>query len=290
MRPEQHIAFRIGAVASLFFSTGCSAAAALLEKRSTESPVPLPSPMWTPQETDMPFATGTPELVPTITPTPFATATERPEPYGIAPDSSIRFDQKIQTVLDIRLGDKQERISFVPNPYILPEEATPGVWEFKSLCLVGTEYGCTYSVDNRTFIFLDSGWFDGKKLAAEPIRSYLEGSYPMRSSQERDARLQEMLGTAITIAQDGQTWDGEVVAALYIPHEHVEAFTQNITDGPLIAGELYPDQQEAIAQGVVFVEFCGWDKTLSDHEQYTGSRYMLVLAPRVSVQEVPSKP
>lgn len=283
MRPEQRTSFRIFAATSLLLTTGCEAIHTFRSSSSVygAEPTPLSSPLpIQPQSTE--FMQMTSEIQGTETPivpipvtgeapTLAATATVSLEPFTLSPESPVRLDKENTTHIIMQLGTVTSDISFVPKKW------NQNALDFKTLCPVGKEFGCTFSSDNRTFIFIDSGLYDDKPLAAEPYRNYIERGYPMRTPEERTQHLAEFVGEQVTIQQYNGSWTGEVLAAIYIPHEHVAAFTKDLAKGPDVILSLYPEYASAVQNGIVYIEFCGWDMSLKGDERWTGTRYVLIL-------------
>jgi len=89
----------------------------------------------------------------------------------------------------------------------------------------------------------------------------------------------------VKIGQGESSWTGEIIVALYIPHENVEEFTGDLAKGPEVASRIYPEYADAIQKGIVFLEFCGWDMTLPAHQRYTASRYLLIIGESSQVDE-----
>lgn len=211
----------------------------------------------------------TPKLTSIPIPTPTKEPTKIVDPLVF---EGINFRDRLDTRITIRVVEEEElKINFRPRVY---ENNGEDISEF---CAPGKDV-CALSVQGKNILLLThSGYrsITGQRLESESLRQYIEGrGRKILPEEERQARLESLIGAEVDLQQGCSNLAGEIVSAVRLSPEEAENLIHLEVFGLALKNQL--EDQRFLA-----LIFCGWqdenEEPAADSTRYTWSRYILLI-------------
>jgi hypothetical protein len=229
----------------------------------------------------------------TITPTETFTPTFTALPTELFTRNGVEFTNELKEIFVTIENHTNENdpvninFSYIPLPY--PDDSTSeeGDQIVYQEFAPGSHRGLTDTDGDVIIVQLHSGWIylaKGKyEDEAEELRKSLEGTTDstILNPDYINSRIQRLLGSVVTIEQDGNQTQFRLVAAGIVPHEDKSAFDSDIKKTLDWAISVNPDfaifQQKS---GGILMDFCGWGPE-GDPERYVYKNYIIGFLPVV---------
>lgn len=254
----------------------CSRSDVPLAPARTTSPEPLSSSI----PTINPIQNASPETAwPTLSPTP----TETPRNAFLI--ENLDLSREVPLTINFSLNGISHTTNVDLRLYrndMSPEEVNK---LFNVIFKVGQ--GTVVSVDENyrnTLIYIHSSYWKGEPLEAEYLRNYIEGQSDQTVLDE-DYFLQKLAGlegARMTLTQEGETTEFEIVAGVKIPNEEKSLFDANVKgvlDVITTHGLGNPEGFEYFKENQgVLLTFCGWGPEDAPN-RYIYTQYVLGLKP-----------
>jgi hypothetical protein len=233
-----------------------------------------------------------------------AQATAAPEQFGneptaesSPPEQSLGKDQNWMKFGELNLLEGELGFYFISscdggvNISILPVEVTawhPEVFEGEEFG-IGKNVAVAWEHLGYAGLWIHSGWdFWAERSPATDLQYFIETDAlnEVQPLQRIETRLNECLrGSQVSLDQQGQTYSGEVAAAVRVPAVGVEELSKHTMDLVPYLAQTYPESGFAdLDEDTLLIYFCGraaLDELTDPNAGYwTQTRFVIAIEPK----------